>query len=56
MKEETKLPYKIDGVPVEWNGVIRMAKNQYGYDDEIMQTSVAADILRKNGHIVENND
>lgn len=51
MKE---LKYRIDKEPVDWQEIIERAKN-YGYTGEIMQTSVAASILRENGHEVDEN-
>lgn len=44
----------IDGEPVDWKEIIRRAK-EYGYEGEVMQTSIAAGILRKHGHTVEEN-
>lgn len=44
--------YHIDGELVEWKEIIDRARRDYGYDGEILQTSVAAGILRKNGHKV----
>lgn len=49
--EEKK--YHIDGEPADFRDIIRRAK-EYGYDGEVLQSSVAADILRKNGHTVGN--
>lgn len=46
--------YLIDGEPVEWQEIIKRAR-QYGYDGDFLQTSIAAGILRDNGHTVERN-
>jgi len=49
--------YLIDGEPASANDIIRAAKeldSDYGADG-ICQTSVAAGILRRNGHTMGNN-
>jgi hypothetical protein len=43
--------YHIDGVPATAWDIIDKATD-YGYTDDILQSSVAADILRKHGHFV----
>lgn len=43
--------YHIDNEPVSARDVLEKAK-EYGYESEIRQTSVAARILRENGHTV----
>lgn len=48
------MKYLIDGEPVHWQEIIRKAE-EYGYSGEIKQTSIAAKILRENGHVVEDN-
>lgn len=44
--------YLVDGVFVDWERLVEMARKKYGYDDEILSTSGAARILRENGHVV----
>ncbi len=46
--------YLIDKKPYTWRELIKKAI-EYGYEDFIKRTSVAADILRENGHTVEVN-
>ena len=48
---ENEKPYHIDFEPADFKDIIRKAK-EYGYEGEILQSSVAAGILRKNGHTV----
>ena len=52
MKKELK--YRINNEPCDFRDIIRKAK-EYGYTGEILQSSVAADYLRRNGHIVDDN-
>lgn len=51
MNEE---PYLINGTPSSANDILNLAK-EYGYDDVIKFTSVAAKILRERGFAIENN-
>ena len=51
MNEEQK--YHIDCKPASFKDVIRKAR-EYGYDGEVLQSSVAAKILREHGHKVGN--
>lgn len=44
--------FYIDGVKTDWRDVVRKARQDYGYDADIYQTSVACRILRENGHRV----
>ena len=46
--------YLIDGKPASANDIFELAK-VYGYNDIIKFTSEAAQILRQNNHVVENN-
>lgn len=45
----------LDGVEVETMSLIKIARKEYGYESPsgIYQTSIAARILRENGHTVE---
>jgi len=48
--------YMIDGEPIDWSSLIKVAKEEGYYSDSgIYQTSEAANLLRKNGHVVERN-
>ena len=44
--------FYIDGVETDWRAVVRMARRDYGYEDDFYRTSVACRILRENGHRV----
>lgn len=54
MTEERK-EYLLDDEPIGWQELIKYAKDHYGYDGFVRQTSVAARILRENGHTVRVN-
>lgn len=46
--------YLLDDVPVSYIELIKEAQ-KYGYGGTFLQTSIAAKILRENGHTVEVN-
>lgn len=46
--------YLLDDEAVTARELIAVAEN-YGYDDVIKQTSVAAGVLRRHGHVVREN-
>ena len=54
MQTLKELQYRIDGEPCDFRDIIRKAR-EYGYDGEVLQSSIAADYLRENGHIVDEN-
>lgn len=49
--------YRIDGEPASADDILRMAENysEKFANDWLKMTSVAAGILRENGHVVDHN-
>ena len=55
---KSKLPYLLNGTPISASGLIAEAASiSYGFSTSfVKQTSVAANILRDNGYLVEENN